>query len=401
MTKNEKTLIAINALYFTAATMANVFVSVYLYAYTGSLYTLVAYTMFRFLVIIGGFILAGIGSKKLSLSKILTVGLALYMSALLYLLTANVFFESFPWLIFVGGVIFGLGEGFYWFSINSLNQNVSTKATRPRFIATSSILNAGATIVAPVLATLIVSTASTDTLGYQRIFQGVIFILLIVVYLSTRIKVSLLNVPYTFLDKLRLKDDPQWRYQMTAHALFGIRESQLLVLSGLLIYKATGGSGSAYGNLLILFAILSMAANTFVARIVTRQNRMKSYRFGAVLLFSSTMVLVLVPNLYGAIYFGVVNALATPLLNNPFMIIAMNAMQDYAENESLFGRIIAKEIYLGVGRLVGMGSILIFAWLLSEPLSLILAVTLCSSFALILAVYASQYHKKRDALNSL
>ncbi len=401
MTKNEKTLIAISALYFTAATMANVFVSVYLYAYTGSLYTLVAYTMFRFLVIIGGFILAGIGSKKLSLSKILTVGLALYMSALLYLLTANVFFERYSWLIFVGGVIFGLGEGFYWFSINSLNQNVSSKATRPRFIATSSILNAGATIVAPVLATLIVSSASTDTLGYQRIFQGVIFILLIVVYLSTRIKVSLLNVPYTFLDKLRLKDDPQWRYLMTAHALFGVRESQLLVLSGLLIYQATGGSGSAYGNLLILFAVLSMAANTFVARIVTRQNRMKSYRLGAVLLFSSTMVLVLVPNLYGAIYFGVVNALATPLLNNPFMIIAMNAMQDYAENESLFGRIIAKEIYLGAGRLVGMGSILIFAWLISEPLSLILAVALCSSFALILAVYANQYHKQRDVLNSL
>ncbi len=106
MTKNEKTLIAINALYFTAATMANVFVSVYLYAYTGSLYTLVAYTMFRFFVIIGGFILAGVGSKKLSLSKILTMGLALYMSALLYLLSANVFFERFPWLIFIGGIIF-------------------------------------------------------------------------------------------------------------------------------------------------------------------------------------------------------------------------------------------------------------------------------------------------------
>ena len=401
MTKNEKTLIAVNSLYFTAATMASVFVSVYLYAYTGSLYTLVAYTMVRFLFIITGFILSGIASKKLTLAQILTVGLALYMGALAYLLTANTLFESMPILIFVGGIIFGSGEGFYWFSVNSLNQNVSTKATRPRFIATAGIFNAAATIVAPVVATFIVSTAINDTIGYQRIFQFVLVLLAIVVYLSTRVKTNLLNVPYTFVDKLSLKNDPQWYYLMIAYVLFGMRESQLLVLTGLLIFNATGGSGSAYGNLLIVFAILSMMSNAYVAKKITRQNRMKSYRIGSVLLFTSTMVLVLVPNIYGAIYFGVVNALATPLLNNPFMIIAMNALQDYEAHESLFGRIIAREFYLGAGRFIGMGSILFFAWILSEPLSLIVSVAMCSGAGLALAIYASIYHKRRDALKSL
>jgi YQGE family putative transporter len=398
MSKNERLLIAINALYFLAGTMANVFVSVYLFTFTGSLYSLIAYTMVRFFWILMGFFVSGFLSKWQSLAQNLTIGLALYIASLALLLTINPWFSSLPLLIFVIGTLFGFGEGFYWFSVNILNQSVSTKGSRPRFIAFAGIYNAGATIVAPIVATIIVTVADTDTLGYLRIFQVVIAILMVVVYLSTRVKIDIIKRSFTVIDKLNLSHDSQWRYQMIAYTMFGVRESQVLVLTGLLIFIATGGSGSVYGNLLTLFAILSMAANYLVARKVNRQNRMQWYRLGSLLLFSSTMVLVFVPNLYGAIYFGVVNAIATPFLNNPFMIIAMNALQDYSDNESLSGRIIAREVYLISGRLVGMGSILVFAWALPEPLSLYVAVTFCSVFGLMLAGYASAYHKKKDAL---
>ena len=110
------------------------------------------------------------------------------------------------------------------------------------------------------------------------------------------------------------------------------------------------------------------------------------------------MVLVLYPSIIGAIYFGVVNAIGNPFMVNTFNIIMMNALQDYMEEENIFGRIIAKEFTLNGGRLLGMASILIFATFIPEPLSLIVAVTFCSSFALILVVYAFKYHKQRELL---
>jgi hypothetical protein len=123
------------------------------------------------------------------------------------------------------------------------------------------------------------------------------------------------------------------------------------------------------------------------------------YIFGAILLFSSTMILVLVPNIYGAIYFGVVNALGNPFFINPFSIITMNAMQDYMETESVYGRMIVKETMMDLGRLTGMASTLILALFLPEPYSLILSVTFCSSFTLLLVWYAHNYHDRRDRAN--
>lgn len=396
MSRNEKILLIVNALYFIAGTMSAVFVNVYLYAFTGSIYAMTAYAMIRFSLFPIGFIVAGILARKTSLSVSLTTGLLIIVSALATLLTVNHLFEANPETIYGLGLIFGLGEGMYWFSVNNLNLTASSKETRPRFVALGGIFNSIAMIIAPFAATQIVRLSSTDVAGYLVIFQVVIVLQTIAALLSTQVKVEAIKQSYTLLDKFKPGKDAQWRYILNNHLFLGIRDSLTLVLSGLLIYKATGGSGSMYGNLLTFFAGLNIVSNFVASKLITRHNRIKMYIMGAVLLFSSTMVLVLVPTLWGAIYFGVVNALGAPFFINPFMIISMNAMSDYMPQESVYGRAIVKEVFLNGGRVLGMGSILFFATILPEPYSLIVSVTICSSFALILVSYAYRYHTQRD-----
>ena len=309
----------------------------------------------------------------------------------------HLFYDNY-YLIFVVGLVLGSGEGLYWFSINSLNLQCSTKATRAKFVSTMAIFNSASTVVAPFVATMIVRLASTDAQGYIRIFQIVIVLQIIAALISRKVENIYVNKSYTVLDKLNLKHDVQWRYVMVSHFIFGVRDSLLIVLTSILIYNATGGSGSLYGDLLTGFAVLNLLANFAARRLIERQNRLYMYAFGAILLFTSTMVLVLYPSIIGAIYFGVVNAIGNPFMVNTFNIIMMNALQDYMEEENIFGRIIAKEFTLNGGRLLGMASILIFATFIPEPLSLIVAVTFCSSFALILVVYAFKYHKQRELL---
>ncbi len=398
MSKNEKLLVIVNATYFIAATMSAVFVNVYLYAFTGSIYSMTMYAMVRFTMIPLGFYLGGILSHKLSLSTILSIGLMIIISAFAFLLGFNHLFHDNYYLIFIVGLVLGSGEGLYWFSINSLNLQSSSKATRASFISTMAIFNSASTVVAPFVATMIVRFSSSDSAGYIRIFQIVIVLQIIAALLSRKVENVYVNKAYTIMDKFNLKQDLQWRYVMMSHFLFGVRDSLLVVLTSILIYNATGGSGSVYGDLLTGFALLNLISNFAARKLIKRNNRLMMYTYGAFLLFTSTMVLVLLPNIYGAIYFGLVNALGNPFVVNTFNIIMMNALQDYIEDENIYGRIISKEFMLNGGRLLGMASILVFATFIPEPYSLIVAVTFCSSFALIIVVYAHKYHNQRELI---
>lgn len=399
MSKNEKLLVIVNATYFIAATMSAVFVNVYLYAFTGSIYSMTMYAMVRFTMIPIGFYVGGMFSRKFSLSTILSIGLLVIISAFAFLLGFNSLFYENYYLIFVVGLILGMGEGFYWFSINSLNLQSSSKESRPTFISTMAIFNSASTVVAPFVATMIVRLSNTDAQGYISIFQIVIVLQIIAALISRKVDNIYVDKPYTVMDKLNLKHDLQWRYVMNSHFLFGIRDSLLIVLTSILIYNATGGSGSLYGDLLTGFALVNLLSNFAARRLIKRHNRLMMYAFGSVLLFTSTMVLVLSQNIFGAIYFGLVNAVGNPFMVNTFNIIMMNALQDYIDKENVFGRIIAKEFTLNAGRLVGLACILGFATFIPEPYSLIVSVTFCSSFAIILVFYAFRYHKKRELIN--
>ena len=111
------------------------------------------------------------------------------------------------------------------------------------------------------------------------------------------------------------------------------------------------------------------------------------------LIASSTIVLVLVPNLVGAIYYGVVNAIATPFYANAYQIITMNCIAEY-KDENLTGRVIAKEIYLSMGRIGGMVLIVLCYLILGEEMYLLVAVLFISMFPIFCATLAIHNEKK-------
>ncbi len=399
MTKNEKILIAINSNYTLASAMSAVFVNVYLYVFTKSLITMTIYSMLRFGLFPLGFYLGGKLSQKFKFPFVLASGLILIICGLFYLLNMNFLFTKYPFMVFFVALFFGVGEGLFWCSVNVLNLLSSTKTSRARFISIMGMLNSVSSIAAPLIAAQIVRFSNSDTDGYLKIFELVILIYALTAIVAVKLEVKSQLGTYKILSKFDLTKDSQWRYIMINHLIYGMRESVTLVLTGLLIYNATGGRGSVYGNLLAVFASLSILAYFFAGKIITRHNRLKSYQWGSVFVFTSTIVLVLIPNIYGALYFGIINALAMPFYNNPFSIITMNAMQDYlGAEESILGRYVAKEAMLDFGRLLGLSTILIFSFLLPKSIFLAVAVIFCSSFALILTRYATVYHNHRDKL---
>lgn len=400
MSKNEKILIFVNASYVLAATMAAVFVNVYLYVFTKSLETMTAYSMIRFGLFPIGFFFGGMLSRKLKLSGSIATGLSIIILGMCYLLFMNEAIAQNTLLVFAVALFFGIGEGIYWCSIVVLNLLSSTKESRAKYLSLMGVMNSVSSIIAPLAANWIIVNSISDVAGYLRIFQVVIFIYAITAVLSLNVAVVTPKAKYTLKDKFNLKKDPQWTYVMVSHFLFGFRESATLVLAGLLVYNATGGKGGLYSQLLAIFAVISILTFYMAGKVISRKNRMKSYRYASFLVFTSTVVLVLVPNLYGAIYYGLMNAIATPFYANPFSIIMMNAMQDYVKNESILGRTIVKEVAINAGRVMGMGLILLFALFLPKDLFLPVAVITASTFALILTGYATIYHNRRDRMKA-
>jgi MFS transporter, YQGE family, putative transporter len=400
MTRNEKLLITVNALYFLGGTMSGVFVNVYLYSFTGSLTEMTVYAMIRFGLFPLGFLLGGFFSKRTHLAWTLTAGLVIIIGTMGFLLGFNAMFETHYYFIYLIGVFFGIGEGMYWFSVNNMSLAVSNKATRGMFIATMSIANTTSTVLAPSIAALIVNYAPTETQGYLFIFQVVIVVHSITAYLASRISVKANPMSYTLLDKFNTKHDAQWRYMMNSHLLFGIRDSITLVLTGLMLYAAIGNNGSLYSRLLIGFAVIGIIASAIVRKVQNRRNRLTLYTYSAFVLFTATMILVLSPNVIGGIVYGVLNAFAAPFFINPYSIIVMNAMQDYTERGSVYGHMIIKEVMLNIGRLIGMGFILLSYSILPVELYLPVAVFSSAIFAPILVLYANRYHHRRDALKA-
>ena len=399
MSRNEKILIVVNASYILAATMAAVFVNVYLYVFTKSLQTMTIYSMLRFGLFPLGFFFGGILSRKLRLSGSLATGLTIMILGMCYLLFMNKAITANSGLVFLTAIFFGIGEGLYWCSIVVLNLLSSTKESRAKYLSTMGIMTSLSSIIAPLAANWIIVNSVSDVAGYLKIFQFVIIIYAMTAMLSLLVKIPTPRGRYTLIDKFVLKNDAQWRYIMNSHFLFGIRESITLVLAGLLVYNATGGKGSMYAQLLAIFAVLSIISYFFAGKLIRRDNRLKSYRVGAFFVFTSTVVLVVFPNIYGALYYGLMNAIAIPFYANPFSIIMMNGMQDYIHQESILGRTIIKEVAINSGRVLGMGLILVFSLFLPAKLFLPIAVIFASTFSLILAGYATMYHNKRDRLH--
>lgn len=399
LSKNEKLMVIVTSLYTFTNAMSAVFMNVYLYAYTGSLVVMSIYTICRIGLYPLMFTLAGKIARFKSYSFTLMVGLVGLMGMLMFVLGVNQHFESYNWLVYIVAVLLGLSEGFFWLSVNTLNQVVTTLQTRVHYISSVGIFNNVANLIAPLIASFIIDYAPSDIDGYVNIFKVVLVLYFIIVIVAFKIKTDK-GGNFTLLKVLWSKDDKQWRYCQISTFLYGIRDSLILTLAGILVYDATGGSGSLYGQLLAVFALASIIAFRVVAKKMVRTNRMKFYKTGAFLIASSTIFLVLFPNIYGAIYYGLVNAISTPMYSNPYQIIVMNAIQDYSAQENVAGRVIAKETALSIGRCFGMICIVISYFILPDKTYLLVSVLFTSMFPIILYFYANNYHKKRDMLKS-
>jgi MFS family permease len=402
LSSDEYKMTAINCIYNLCSVMASVFLNVYLYIYTGSLVMMALYTAIRIAMFPPFFTLAGKIADRYRFSHTLSIGLCFLAVQLAAVLFFNSRFGEDSWLIYIVAVIYGIGEGFYWCSIGSLNQLVSTPESRAAYLSAIGVCSNITSIIAPVLSGFIIAACGSDTEGYLTIFKIVLAIYVVLMFIAFQVKAKAKPQPFHVLTCMRLSHrDPRetkWAVNSISTILYGFNNSLTLMLSGLLIYNATGGNGSIYSSLLSVFACLTIGAYLYCSKHMTKDRILHDYSISSAFIASSTIVLVLLPNIFGALYQGICNALATPFYCNSYSLIGMDAIGAYEADENITGRVIARETYLSIGRCTGMGGIAIASRILPADLYLPVSVIVLSLFAVAASQYVSRSEQKYQKL---
>lgn len=396
MTKTESRLVLINSLFNFANVLSTSFVSVFIYEYTKSLVMMSIYTIIRIALFPLFFTIGGKAVRKVSYSVTISGGLFFLTLMMIYILVMQDLFSENTVYVYGAAILYGVGEGLYWFSINSANQIAPLSDHRNNYLANIGIANNVTSIIAPSVSSLIFAFITNELFGYYGIFALVIFVYILIIIVSLKLDLTSKDAkPVKVLDKLWISKgaDPNWYMIQVSTFAYGFQNSLTLTLTNILIFEATGGSDALYANLLIFFALASIFSYELCKR-MTEKTLFQFLKVGLFFIVTSSLFLVYFDNLFGAIYFGFANAIGTAVYGNPYNYCMLNAIAKYDQSENVTGRVIAKETAMSLGRCAGMSLIVAAYYLIGEPYYMAVAVTICSLAPFFVYGTLRRYYRK-------
>ena len=395
VSRKEKIMIAIYSIFNFANQMSSVFLNIFLYTYSNnSLVSMAIYTICRLSMYPIFFTISGRIAEKKSYSLTLAVALSIMAAQLLYVLQFHHLFSETIAYVYLAGIIGGIGEGFMWMSMNTLNQFVTTSDSMARYLSLVGVFNNIATLTAPLIASMLINISASDMDGYILIFRIVAVVFIFLVFLAMQIKVKGTDLSYSVKECLNISGDRIWRINMISTFLYGIRDSLTVVLVNLILYDALGKGGSEYSLILGFFSLIMILVYTFYSKRIEQDKILPVYVISAFLLASSTMVLTIAHNYFGGMYYGIANAVSYPAYSNGYSVLVMDAINRFADKENMTGRVIAKEFYLDFGRIGGMLVVILFSKIFSQSMYLVVSVVIVSLFAIINVLYVHTSYRK-------
>ena len=387
MSSLEIKTITLNTLFSFASTLMSVFVSVYLYVHADSLVLMTIYTIIRIALFPPSFIIGSKISKKYNFTVTYSIGLLLVTCSLLYILFGSKLFSINKNLILIAAFITGIGEGFYYFSSNTCNQVVSSAESRARFLAYNGIFNNITCVLAPFVSNLIINKASDDMTGYRRILILTVFIFLTVIFTALTINKKSDDKDISILSVLSLKEKV-WRDHQFAVFFYGFANSLSLTLTSMLIFNASK-SGDTYSKLQILFSIIAVVSYRLISKRVNKEFIDRTYIMGLIIRITSTMFLVIFPNMFGAIYYGIANALASVFYDNTYNYLSACIIGRH--QDEMTARVVARETSLSLGRCIGMSFIVLCSYIIPNDNYVKFSVILLSLFPILVAKFLFKY----------
>ena len=355
MTRNEKAILFIFALYSFSASVSSVFVSMYLFRFLDSIAELTVFNIFQFALMPLGFYIGGHAARILGKRTVLIAGLSLF---LVYYGLLVVLGEASARYLVPLGAANGLANGFFWFSFNLFIVDSHRADGRGGFFGAFGALGSIAGAIAPAASTFLLGVFPRIETGYSVLFLVILFITLAMILAAFFLSSTDSGQRFTVVDKLRPGREPGWRFALAANLLYGLRDGASWSILSVLVLKAAGGDLLA-GRLSFLFAVVGALAHALGGLILTERRGVLLWGWGSVGAVLSALLLIAVPTPLGALAAGTIWRAAEAAITLPFMVAFFNVLKYYGSREgNLAGRNIAVEIVLNLGRTLGAAAFL-------------------------------------------
>lgn len=351
--------IGIHSLFQFGASMAGLFLNLYLWRLTEDLVVNGVYNMIVFLLTPAGF-LAGAWLAKRT-DRLVTYRIGILLTAMFYLLvilagTAVVKF----YMLF--GLFNGFASGMYWTAYLVLMYEVSTSSNRIRFIALNTTFFNLAGLAGPAVAGTIIGLMEGLT-GYLMTFGLALILFIAAATASLRIRPSDIRHKKLYMKfvPLALRRQPSWLKALCAFFLWGLFQGITLFLPGIMLYS-TVGREDWVGYLTIFFSGLVILSSFIISRFA-RERLGKLY----VLLSSAGVAagasfLFIDYTFWTVAVFMIMFSLGNPLMHNTlsnyyYRQIAMLPLKGQLRNEA----VVMRETFLNAGRVLSIVLLLVIA----------------------------------------
>lgn len=391
-------LLAVNGLFITASALSGTFFGVYIWKSSNDFMQLGWFTLFSHLSMAFTFWIAGNGVKEGN--KMIYMRLGIGVAALFYatvLWLGKNAFHYIGWL----GIVQGIATGLFWLSYNVIYFEITNADNRDRYNGYAGTLGSLVGMIVPWCSGFLISRMAGES-GYRAIFLISFGIFAGGIALSFFLRNRTTEGQYNWRWPFRLLRHPQthWRPVLGALAAQGIRESVFGVMIGVLIYIQTG-SELKLGNYALITSAVGFISFFAAGRWLKPTWRNRGMQVGAIALTAIILPFFLGISFTTLLVFGVGAALFFPLYLLPMTSTVFDLIgQDESSVRQRVEYVVARELALNVGRMVGMGAFMVTIYISRAPtvmniLLLVVGSSPLLSWAFMRRILASVRSKQR------
>ncbi len=360
LSENTRNLIVSFAFQGAAYPFVSTFVNAFIFRNEGDFISVILYNLFRFVGLPVAFFLNGLALKKLKVGTLYLVGaMLLGLSSILVVL-----FSKIVPIYYFYGLIFGLGEGFYWANRNYLTFKQTESSNRNYFLGMNFTLDTIISIVIPFLVGWFIVFGRN--IGIQSYTISIItaFILLSI----SGYLVSRRNYPSPQIEKLIIKYPSRtWVSVRLLSLAIGIVEGATFFFVTLLILNKLGHEG-ILGTIDSFVAVIFALASYYYGRKAKVIHQRPIYILSVLIGFFASFLLISDIKTIPAIIFISSYSLSIMfmwLTSEPMVMDIMDKIIKKDTHHS-YSYVFDREVFLNVGRWVSVLISVILVYKFSE-----------------------------------
>ncbi len=331
---------------------------------TGSLLYVSIYNLLSYVGLPVGFFLNGLLLRKARIEKIFAFGSALMgLGALLIVIFGSVNYSSIP----LFGFLWGLGRGFYWGNRNYLEFKETTNEWRQYFYGFLSSVSSLSNILVPFLAGWFIVLVSYAGIFSAKTAYWMLFLVAFILMMLCALVIF--NGSFeTPVPKIisRLGIQPFWNRRRSLNVAAGLFDG--LDYVGILLVLYVLGNEGILGTISSLTAVCVAVALYIYGRKVKLSIAKRTFSFSGLIYFLSAFLLIILPEHYGVGIYYIFTGIALSF----FQVSADPELLRLSDGEMIekvderYSFIFDNELFLNIGRMLGISIIIGLAMLVSE-----------------------------------